>query len=411
MKLLLKVNRGLRFFGLGSAKLMEMESQLKGLEQQMTELATYPAMFNQRLSAEGWLAHDSMDFTVLKNAVDAFDAHGKDAAVSLLLDYYGADAVAGRLFFLNGVEEFRPRWRFIEFALQDYKAGRYYSCIPLLIMVMDGAVNDAVGSGLHAEKTDLDAWDCLTTADGSIQNIKSIFQRNRKKTRTEPIYMPFRNGILHGMDLGYDNQIVAAKCWSFLFVVKDWIRAKQTESERQRKLEDERRVPSLKELGAQLRKNASLKQSTADWRPREIAPAFILGLNSGSVPDPASPECVAMAVLSLWAKKNYGHMANHFWRLKDYGGNPAQQVREQYGWRDVSRFTVLSITDVAPAAAEMVVSLHNSKDGGKPFKVRLIREDEDGSPVPAGTPGGTWLLVHILPVEDATPCDEGGRKG
>ena len=47
--------------------------------------------------------------------------------------------------------------------------------------------------------------------------LNRIFQKMRQKTVTDEITIPFRHGIVHGMDLGYDNRMVAAKCWAALF--------------------------------------------------------------------------------------------------------------------------------------------------------------------------------------------------
>lgn len=41
--------------------------------------------------------------------------------------------------------------------------------------------------------------------------------RSRNKTTTEDLTLPLRHGILHGRDLGYSNQMVAAKCWAVGF--------------------------------------------------------------------------------------------------------------------------------------------------------------------------------------------------
>ena len=149
-----------------------------------------------------------------------------------MLDHYGPDQVAQRIFFLDHVEQLHVRRKLIDYALEDDRAGRYYSAVPLLLMVIDGAMNDATGKGFHASDITLDVWDSLMVADGAIYKIKEIFQKGRKKTRTERIDVPYRNGILHGMDLGYDNSTVTAKCWCFLFIVRDWLVSKKSEAER-----------------------------------------------------------------------------------------------------------------------------------------------------------------------------------
>ena len=52
--------------------------------------------------------------------------------------------------------------------------------------------------------------------------LAKILGNGRKKTTTEALSLPYRNGILHGRDLGYDNKMVAAKSWAALFAVREW---------------------------------------------------------------------------------------------------------------------------------------------------------------------------------------------
>ena len=404
MRYILKFNKMLRFIGLGSKKLAGMEEKLGEMSSQMKDLTEYPARFNALFSDDGWLAHDSMNFDTLKNIVDTCENQGKDEATRLLMDFYSPDAISDRMFFLNGVEELRIRRKFIDYALDDYKAGRHYSAAPLLLMVIDGAVNDAVGTGFHSQSLDLDVWDSLTAADGAIEKIKGIFQRARKKTRTEEIHLPYRHGILHGMDLGYDNAVVTAKCWCVLFVVKDWIAAKKSEDGREEAFKGETRIPSIRELASQMRGTEALKQSIRDWKERAIEQSYIDDLNAGTPADPVTPEHVAVRLMELWQRKNYGHMAKLFWRkIQDSSKQFPKEVREMHGWMEVVGSQVLRIVDEAPAIAEVMFAVSTTDGTAKPYTVRLIREDDSGSPVPAGTVGGTWQVVHITPTRDAEP--------
>ena len=52
--------------------------------------------------------------------------------------------------------------------------------------------------------------------------MKRIFNTGRYSTVTDNITIPYKNGILHGMDLGYDNKTVAAKSWAALFAAREW---------------------------------------------------------------------------------------------------------------------------------------------------------------------------------------------
>jgi len=214
-----QIENGKKFFAIcrefspSNQDLGELEDTLVNMDTQLTELENLPFKFNNIFSEEGWIAHDTMDFNILKLVLEKYEKCGFDEAESLIIEYFDPDNLEKRLFFLNHVEELRLRKKFIDFAMEDYKLQKYHSVIPMLLMILDGAVNDALGKGLHAKGIEMNAWDTITTADGSINEIKKIFQKERKKTRDEPIKFPYRNGILHGRDLGFDNIIVAAKSW------------------------------------------------------------------------------------------------------------------------------------------------------------------------------------------------------
>ena len=49
-----------------------------------------------------------------------------------------------------------------------------------------------------------------------------IPRRNRQKTTTEHIILPYHNGILHGTDFCYDDKIVSADTELFLFAMDEW---------------------------------------------------------------------------------------------------------------------------------------------------------------------------------------------
>ena len=67
------------------------------------------------------------------------------------------------------------------------------------------------------------AWDSISAHPKGLVKLKEVFGKTRMMTRSDEIRIPFRHGIVHGMDLGYNNKYVAAKCWATLFAVRDWI--------------------------------------------------------------------------------------------------------------------------------------------------------------------------------------------
>ena len=244
-ELILKLNGLLSKIGLGSRKLSDMKPQIENLKKQKNDLIQYPTKYNRYFSEKGWIAHDSMNFEIIKKAVDLYEQNSPNEAEEVIKDYYSPSEVESRFVYLRNIPEFKIRIRLLECALQDYKNERYYSVIPLLLMIIDGVVNDVMQKGFHADNLDLMVWDSLTSTDFGIQKIKEIFTRSRKKTNTEILDLPFRNGILHGRDLTYDNYTVACKSWAFIFFIKDWINSKKSEKDRLERYIEKSKVKSF----------------------------------------------------------------------------------------------------------------------------------------------------------------------
>jgi hypothetical protein len=397
-RIILGVNRILRLVGLGSAELDKTREQLKDLRTQLDQMADYPDRFNRYFSKDGWLAHGSLSFDALKSAVDQYESSGPDAGTAVLMDYFSPENLDGRLFFLNWAKELQVRRRLVELAFEDYRAGRYHAAIPVLLMMIDGAVNDAVGKGFHADGIELDVWDSMTTADGSINNIKNIFQRSRRKTRTESITVPYRNGILHGMDLGYDNAVVAAKCWCFLFVVADWIVAKKSEGVRRAKFEEECRVPSWRELAQQLSANERAKVALEAWRPRELDSDYLRELNESRCPEADSPEATAIQFLDLWSRGNYGGISKLYWAADKPGSRGhAGEVREMLSDYGFDTYTIDGVSDEAPAISVVEATLATHDRGAVVCRIRLIYETGEGDVCTRGLPGAAWRVVWAQP--------------
>lgn len=396
LRQILRVNSLLRRIGLGSARLAEMKRELEETHAQMRELVDYHERFNRCFSKQGWLAYGSLDFDVLKQAVDEHEAGRPKAATAVLMEYYAPDSVGDQLHVLNGLEELRVRRGLIDLAFSDYVAGRHHAAVPVLLMVIDGAFNDALHAGFHADASELEAWDSLTAADGAINDIKAIFQKGRRKTRTEPITLPYRNGILHGMDLGYDNEIVSAKCWCFLFVVADWIKDKESEPARREKFAEETRRPSLRELLAQVAENKRMKEALDAWTPRNLNSEEVNAIGHESPPEVESPEEAVLKFLGLWSARNFGGMAELYWTHAKSGERGyVATVRALLGDVEVVSPRLEAIDDEGSALSQVLVTVNPSGDQPSRFLFRMIHESESGDVVPRGETNGAWRVVWI----------------
>lgn len=54
--------------------------------------------------------------------------------------------------------------------------------------------------------------DSIAAHETGLKALARIMGRGRNRTNEEIISVPYRNGILHGRDLAFDNKVVAAKC-------------------------------------------------------------------------------------------------------------------------------------------------------------------------------------------------------
>lgn len=395
LKLIIKVNKVLRFVGLGSKKIADLEKDMKKHESQFKELTETPQQFNEIFSSHGWIAHESLSHELMKNANQAYLEKGIDEAEKIILDSFKPENIEYQFLRLKSLPALQKRYRFIEYARQDYIEKRYYSTIPLLIMIIDGTVNEIIGKGFHTETSDIDVWESITNIDNGIFKIRDIFRKGRNKTRDEEISLPFRNGILHGMDLGYDNYVVAAKCWHFLFVIYDWAKAKESEQKRKDQFIKDSTIPSFRELGSQLIENSSVKKALSEWKKREITDEYLSSISKQIPTDKNLPETIAIEFIDLWMKKNYGYMAKMYHSRYFIDGKPnIRSVKDQFTFYPLNSFQIKEISDDASGITEIgIIGKVNGKDSQ--FIIRMIYEDKNGDPRPRNMNDGNWRIIGV----------------
>lgn len=396
-KLIINVNRILRIFGLGSKRISGLEDQLKQIEAQMQELTETPQLFNYCFSDRGWISYDSLNHEFMKKAIKLYKEKGLDEAENLILEYYKpeGDNIDYEIMWTKALPALLKRYRFIEYAKQDYVEKRYYSTIPLLIMIIDGTVNEIIGKGFHSDKAEIDVWDSITNIDNGIIKIRDIFRKGRNKTREVEIKFPYRNGILHGMDLGYDNYVVAAKCWHFLFVVRDWALSKESEKNRREQFIKDTTIPSFKDLGNKLIENNKMKDALKNWLKREISSDYISSLLVTKPTDCNLPETIAINFLDYWKLKNYGFMGKMYYSKYQKDGKPnIKGIRDQFSELPLNNYELTDIDDQAAGITE--IGFTGNFDGKSiPFIMRMIYEGQDGYAKPRNMQGGDWKIISV----------------
>jgi hypothetical protein len=387
----------LRLLKADTDKIDEAFANFDELEQIAEELANIPDCFNDLFSERGWIIYDLMNLEVAKAAIEKAEAGDIDGAEADLVDYYDAETVTGKLRTMIGLEAFRPRMRLAEKALDDYRNERYHACIPVVLALLDGLVNELYEKrrGFFAEDVNLEAWDSIAAHSKGLNVLTDIFKKGRRKTITEQITIPYRNGILHGMDLGYDNKMVAAKTWAALFAARDWaIRAERGLLE----APPEEPQKTWGEIIQQIRDVAEEKERLEAWRPRFIQP----GVDLPTAGDPdcfesGTPERRLVEYLTYWKSNNYGYMAKCLSpSLWGPVSKLAGRLREKYGAKHLETFEFTEVSDDSAAVTKIQTNLVYEEDGKeveKSVRFRMIYEDSDGLPAVRGKPEGTWIVV------------------
>jgi len=372
-----------RLLGVNTTSVDEILSELTQLEKKTDEMAAIPDKFNDLFSDRGWILFDSMSLDTAKQAIEIAESEGLDQADEFLVDYFSPEWVEDRINWLRNITGFRERFCLAKKALEDYRAGRFYASVLVTLSLIDGWVSelnivDFQRHGFFAEKSQLIAWDSIAAHPKGLVKLQAVFGKSRMMTRSEEIRIPYRHGIIHGMDLGYDNKYVAAKCWAALFAVRDWaikaakgeLSAPEIEPEVEKTLWE-----SIESYLDTQREIERIKQ----WQPRQV----IVGESipaAGQIQDYPSntPERKIVEFLSYWMKNNYGYMARcHAPMLK----TKPVEVKVRFQDRQLLEFELVEVNDVTPAVTDIRVRLKmriNNQVSTPVYEFRVIANDQDG---------------------------------
>lgn len=363
---------------------------IEKLKEQAEEMAELADRFNELFVERGWIMHEFLDIDVIRTAVKKAEEGSMEEAEKELVSHYSPEKIEMLLqTHISRIENFRPRMELAKKALEDYREERYHACIPVVLALLDGlgtqAYIDAHGEARSPFSSDanFEAWNSIAGHSKGLNQLRDIFRKGRKQTRTEDIEIPYRNGIMHGMDLGYDNELVAAKVWGILFAVAEW--AKKAENGELEKPVDESE-PSLEEALQKWEEVQQDKKAMKKWEPRNVVVGEDIP-HSGYLNDYSenSPERKLVKFLLKWQENNYGHMA----KIIDSGGGESEEpglIREQYSNLELRDFSLVGVDDNAISCADIEVKLRLERfDSVEEItrKVRLIKVREDGKPAGA----------------------------
>lgn len=388
----------IRFLGVDTVSLGETLSTVDDLARQVDVFSKIPDKFNDLFSARGWIIYDLLNLEIAKEAIEFAESGDFEAAEKCLVDYFSPDTVKWQLKTMFAVEAFHPRMNLAEKALLDYEQGRYHACIPIILAQIDGLVSELHEKqrGFFADGADLEAWDSLAAHSKGLNQLSDIFKKGRRKTTTDTISIPFRHGILHGRDLGYDNILVAAKTWAALFAVRDWAIKAERDMLDAPPEEPER---SWGEILESISYHTQEKKRWEDWQPRELLTEDIPIAPLPCEFDSKTPEHSLAEFLNLWKASNYGYMAEFVpFLFKKYAERPLPaDIRDAYQGKPLVSFRFSSFDHSIPSIAEIAVDCEIDIAGEKTQKTitfRMVCEDPEGEMVSHGNPNGKWVVMN-----------------
>ena len=374
--------------------------QLKDLEREHGRITTIVDTFYGLLGDRNWVFTGDLNLSAMEDVVIAESAV---TAEQRLIEYYKTvERIEFPLGRLHRFDAMRPRIPLLVKALRDYEAGRYYSTVLVLLSVMDGFVNDldaANRQGLHARpEEDMVAWDSVAGHHLGLSHAHQSFIKGFYKTDTTEVTELFRNGIMHGTLVNFDNDVVATKAWNRLFAVADWADA------RQRRARPVEPTPALRESIVRWKEIQDQKTKIDEWQPYEYEPAATIDHRS-------EVAAICADFLERWQKKQWGPTGAHFMQLgttRSSVGRLAVEAKDLYQALNLTNWAILRVRHLAAAVAHADVELLVNGDSYR-TDLRWVRIDEAGSIATEWQPG-RWMLSMYGPSHFLKPEAIVGRN-
>ena len=381
-------------FGIGGDCLKNFVADLKDLKDQVAELAELPVAFHEAFAELGWLISESTSFDTARAALSAQKSCRIDDAENLLAADYEGDGLHFVVKRLCQTQGFKLRKAQLQEALTLTHEARFLAAAPLLLIVADGVGEDVFEKSIFSEGVNLEELHSLAGHPDALPRLVKQMCSTRRKTTEEYVSFPYRNGILHGRDLGYGNRLITAKCWSFLSNIADVIRAR--EAKRSLNLAPQ---PSFSEIVDRHADTMDQTERIARWVPRPISKDRINVFADQVTYDVDSdePESALADFLRAWKGNNFGRMG----ALTVYFDNRpvnrrAGEIRKVMNGLTLIDAVIICIEDKTPAITEITVDLSFVKEIGKHsdrFTFVMNCVDNDGEPAIHGDKAAHWLVL------------------
>lgn len=372
-------------------KLKSFREQFSEIEKQMP-IIDLPDNFNDLFAKDGWICHASLSQKVLEESINLGNTGKLKEAHQLLINSVDESYVDLVLLKCRTREHFNQRVELLQLIKIDYLAERYYACIPLLLALIDGLANDiSKHIGFFTENLELELFDSITAHSSGLPFLKKIMNASRTQTNEEEIRIPYRNGILHGRDLNFNNKEVASKCWWALSSLIDWADEKKMDKKREEPI-------SFIELLNRNQKTCEYLQRIDVWTKRPIYNSEYWQKQTIETLEKSSPEYNLFEFLHAWKNKRWGIMNNLLVHTINNKFATVIRLKEDYLPIQLLDFSIINSEDETPAITVVTVNLafvKNQKKMCTQYSIRLNYLDKNGDLLLRGERDGSWKILQL----------------
>ena len=396
-------------FNLDHDKYAEALETRDRLQKQLDEMVNLVDAFYDKLGSRHWIFTDLMSTDAVKKIITARTQ--KEAEKRIVAYYRKRETIPLAITHLHSQPAMRPRIPLIQLALKDYRAGRYYSTVLVLITVMDGFVNDCDPQNRKDQTArsgrEMTGEDGVAALARGLPAAQDLFTKGFRKLDESEITEVYRNGILHGMLTNYNNIIVATKAWNMLFAVFDWKVSRDAKKEETKKLAD---APTLFQLLEQINHNRENQEKSGVWKAHAIDLS-----HPGKDKSGAYQACIDF--LTAWHEKNYGNLGCFLYNLPGYSiRKKAGEARELYKISALNSLKILKADRPAAAIATFDVHLEcDSFQATKTLRFARVKARDDMNTAQEWE-HGCWVLVNeygnipVPPIRRPSQEDPGSGK-
>jgi hypothetical protein len=259
------------------------------LAQELRGLPQLPDKFNAAFTARGWLYVEfACGYEAAQHAItmrdqgcppEEIDVYLADNLLAFTPIYYQAIQHLGAG---NVDPKYPVRVAVAERAFKAFEEEDYIVCVPLLLMLIDSfGITKSGTKSIFSELGELDhLFEAEESVAGHPSGLKSVLKGMVTGSRgysEEEIFLPQRNGILHGTRLNYGSKVVATKALNVLAGMVEWARdtAMESQDDAARKRWNEKFLATnLGRLNARSPEEALTKLQTAfrENRPADVVP-------------------------------------------------------------------------------------------------------------------------------------------